>query len=298
MNLLGFRGELQGIAAASRGLFDKEPSGLDDRESCILAALIRSPNALPTEVGRRATVLAKALSPQANHDEVGKFALDRLSRPYRVQPRIALAPHVARRMTGETGSGHNRKGEAKARKIASTLDLRLQRFATDVLRQQLNALQGRNVGEGAVIVVENATGKVLAYVGSTGDSQVDGVIARRQAGSTLKPFLYGLAIEKRLLTAASMLDDSPLHIPTERGLYVPHDYDHRLWGMMAWKNRVVSQVLTRGNGGESADQDVCDFPSPGLFADSAGRALAVIDAKLVEALKLGRQPLDEISPVA
>lgn len=242
LNLVTFRGELQGIAAASRGLFNKEPSGLDDRESYVLAALIRSPNALPTEVGRRAATLAQSLAPQVNHDDVEKFTAERLSRPYRVEPRIALAPHMARRLTASAGSGHDNNEPTANRRIASTLDLRLQRFAQETMRQQLSALQGRNVGEAALIVVENATGNVLAYVGSIGNSQVDGVTARRQAGSTLKPFLYGLAIEKRLLTAASLLDDSPLHIPTERGLYVPHDYDHRSRGPVSVRTALSSSL--------------------------------------------------------
>lgn len=242
LNLVSFRGELQGIAAASRGLFDKEPSGLDDRESCLLAALIRSPNALPADVARRAADLATSLSPQIGHAEMQQFVIERLSRPYQVQPRIALAPHVARRLTATDSSKLDNAKRELARKIESTLDLRLQRFAGDVLRQQLNGLQGKNVGEGALLVLENATGNVLAYVGSSSNSQVDGVTARRQAGSTLKPFLYGLAIEKRLLTAASILDDSPVHIPTERGLYVPHDYDHRSRGPVSVRIALSSSL--------------------------------------------------------
>jgi len=54
---------------------------------------------------------------------------------------------------------------------------------------------------------------------------VDGITALRQAGSTLKPFLYELAIEKGLLTTASLLEDSPLQIPTSTGLYVPQNYE-------------------------------------------------------------------------
>ena len=242
LNLVSFRGELQGIAAACRGLFDKEPSGLNEAESCILAALIRSPNALPAEVGRRAEILAGSLAPQGNILGVRQLAGAILSRPYRVQPRIALAPHVARRLTAGAGSGPEHGRPTSVRRIPTTLDLHLQRFAQETLRQQLNALEGRNVGQGALIVVENATGNVLAYVGGTGDSQVDGVSAKRQAGSTLKPFLYGLAIEKRLLTAASILDDSPLHIPTERGLYVPHDYDHRARGPVSVRTALSSSL--------------------------------------------------------
>ncbi|HEY6874037.1 MAG TPA: penicillin-binding protein 1C [Geobacteraceae bacterium] len=242
LNLVTFRGELQGIAAASRGVFDKEPAGLDDRESAVLAALIRAPNAPPAEVGRRAATLSRSLSPGTDDAALRQFAIECLSRPYRLHPRTALAPHLARRLTAAGGSGGKKGAGPAVRRLRSTLDLRLQRMARDILRQQLNALAGRNVGEGAVLVVENATGNVLAYVGSAGDSQVDGVTARRQAGSTLKPFLYGLAVEKRLLTAASILDDSPLHIPTERGLYVPHDYDHRSRGPVSVRTALASSL--------------------------------------------------------
>ncbi|MBJ6723451.1 penicillin-binding protein 1C [Geomesophilobacter sediminis] len=222
LNLVSFRSELQGIAAASRGLFGKEPSGLDLKESCTLAALIRSPNALPAVVGQRAALLAQSLSPGEPGEAYRRTAIDALSRPYRLRPYLALAPQVAKILTAGAG-----QGELSAQTINSTLDLRLQRFALQSLRQQLDLLQGRHVGNGAVLVVDNATGNILAYVGNSGDSQVDGIVAKRQAGSTLKPFLYGLALEKRLLTTASVLDDTPLHISTERGIYMPHDYDHR-----------------------------------------------------------------------
>ena len=55
------------------------------------------------------------------------------------------------------------------------------------------------------------------------------MIAPRQAGSTLKPFLYALAFDSRLLTAASLVDDSPVAIATERGMYVPQNYDRQFW---------------------------------------------------------------------
>jgi penicillin-binding protein 1C len=242
LNLITFRGELQGISAASRGLFDKEPSGLDDRESAVLAVLIRSPNALPAEAGRRAKELTRSLYPKASYDNIEQFAIERLSRPYHVKPQIALAPHLARRLTATSETGLKRKEKLADLRIYSTIDLRLQHNARETLQQQINMLKGRNVAEGALIVIENATGNVLAYVGSASDSHVDGVMAKRQAGSTLKPFLYGLAIEKHLLTAASVLDDSPLHIPTERGLYVPHDYDHRSRGPVSVRTALASSL--------------------------------------------------------
>jgi penicillin-binding protein 1C len=93
----------------------------------------------------------------------------------------------------------------------------------------LAALDKRNVADGAVVVIDNASGEVLAWVGSSGSlseaPEVDGVTALRQAGSTLKPFLYGLAFERRDLTPASLIEDAPLSLPTGNGLYTPQNYD-------------------------------------------------------------------------
>ena len=88
-----------------------------------------------------------------------------------------------------------------------------------------------------MIVLDNASGEVLAWVGSSGAlsdaAEVDGVTAPRQPGSTLKPFLYAQAIAERRLTAASLLDDSPAHIPTASGLYIPQNYDRRFKGWVS-----------------------------------------------------------------
>ena len=87
----------------------------------------------------------------------------------------------------------------QARRVTSTLDGALQAFALDALQRQLAVLGPQHVVDAAVLVVDNASGEVLAYVGNSGAGSsaryVDGVQAARQAGSTLKPFLYGLAIE-------------------------------------------------------------------------------------------------------
>ncbi len=86
-------------------------------------------------------------------------------------------------------------------RIAATVDAEVQRVAVDSLSRHLRELAGRNAEDGAVVVIDNASGDVLAYVGSSGAlssaAQVDHAAAPRQAGSTLKPFLYAQAIEER-----------------------------------------------------------------------------------------------------
>jgi penicillin-binding protein 1C len=100
--------------------------------------------------------------------------------------------------------------------------------------------------DGAILVVENGTGDVLAYVSYSGDPLsarfVDGVRAKRQAGSTLKPFLYGLAFDQRILTPASLLDDSPLDIAVLSGVYQPRNYDSQFKGFVTSRIALASSL--------------------------------------------------------
>ncbi|HMK50524.1 MAG TPA: penicillin-binding protein 1C [Thermodesulfovibrionales bacterium] len=248
LNLITFRGELQGVSASSRGLFDKEPAGLNEAESLILASLIRAPNAAVSAASIRACALAGSTDSAAGCQEIRRLAGIALGRNYLVRQKIALAPHVAHRLLAasvspETGRlSHGPVG----RSVVTTLDGNLQGFAYEVLRRHVLSVRQQNVRDGAVLVVENRTGDVLAYVGGIGDESsaryVDGIKARRQAGSTLKPFLYALALEKRLLTPASILIDSPADIPTALGIYKPEDYEHDFKGLVSVRTALASSL--------------------------------------------------------
>jgi penicillin-binding protein 1C len=229
LNLASFRGELQGVGAASRALFGKAPSGLSVAEAAILASLLRAPGAAPKAVARRACALARELAASANCASVQFQALAALGRPAALAV-LTPAPQVARKLASD------------ARSMPSTLDGGLQRFALASLRRHLAELAERNVGDGALVVIDNASGELLAYVGNTGGSEVDGVAALRQAGSTLKPFLYELAIERGLVTAASLLDDSPLDVPTGGGLYIPQNYDRQYKGYASVRTSLASSL--------------------------------------------------------
>jgi penicillin-binding protein 1C len=102
------------------------------------------------------------------------------------------------------------------------------------------------VQDGAIVVLDNATGAVLAWVGSSGElgrsGEVDFVTALRQPGSTLKPFLYAQAIAERRLTAASLLEDSPTHIQTAGGLYIPQNYDRQFKGWVSVRTALGSSL--------------------------------------------------------
>lgn len=224
LNEVPFRGEIVGIGALAQTLFGKHPSGLDAQEAAIAAALLRGPNAAAETVAQRACgVLTQQRLSCTGVSALAATAFARRGAPLAE----ALAPHFARQVIDPRSATLQR----------STLDARLQRFASATLRAQLAELQGGNVEDGAVVVLDNTSGEVLAWVGSSGTlsdaPQVDGVLARRQPGSTLKPFVYELAFERRLITPASLIDDSPAQIATASGLYLPQNYERDFKGWVS-----------------------------------------------------------------
>jgi len=249
LNLVPLRGELVGVSAMSQALFGKLPSGLDARESALAVALVRAPNAPVRRVTQRACGILREMKRQAECTGLDGFAELALLRGSRVLPdaggaRASLAPHLARAVLAQL------RGEAPQApllaRVATTVDAGLQREAQASLQRHLRELAGRNVEDGAVVVLDNASGEVLAYVGSSGAlsaaAQVDHAAAPRQAGSTLKPFLYEQALEEKRLTAASLLDDRPVNLPTGGGLYVPQNYDHRYAGWVSMRAALASSL--------------------------------------------------------
>nr|WP_255593178.1 penicillin-binding protein 1C [Acidovorax sp. sic0104] len=258
LNLVPFRSELVGIDALSRTLFGKAAHGLDDREAAVAAALVRAPNARPALVAQRACGVLRdmqalvaaprpqrpavqAVSPRVDCDALDLFTTAALQRRA-FDASEGVAPHFARYLLRQ----RDKDGAGLPERISSTLRAPLQRFAAASLQQHLRELRGRNVEDGAVLVLDNATGAVLAWVGSSGQlsqaSEVDGVLALRQPGSTLKPFLYGQAIAERRLTAASLVDDSPAHIATAGGLYIPQNYDRQFKGWVSARTALAASL--------------------------------------------------------
>nr|WP_254435178.1 penicillin-binding protein 1C [Pandoraea communis] len=246
LNLVPFRGELVGISAVSQTLFGKLPIGLDARESALAVALLRAPNAAVSRVAQRACGILRDIGQATDCNGLDGYAQLVFSRPANVmttRDAVNLAPHFARRVFSASRP-------PAGTHITSTLDANLQRMAVTTLQQTLRELgtpgRSRNVQDGAIVVIDNASGDILAWVGSSGvlssAAQVDGVTSLRQAGSTLKPFLYAQAIAEQRLTAASLLDDSPIDLPTGGGLYIPQNYDRHFKGWVSARTALGSSL--------------------------------------------------------
>lgn len=218
LNLISFRGDLQGIGAASQALYGKAPAGINRDEGLLLAALLPSPAAPAAKAAQRACVLIAAGFAGANCQTIKDIAFTRLNQ--------RLSPYPESPALEGLSAGLLKQANTSVR---TTLDAKLQRQAEEILANQLAELRAQHVNAGAVLVLDNASGAVLVYVGNAGLVEsarfVDSVQALRQAGSTLKPFVYELALEKKYLTAASVLEDSPLSLATPNGLYTPQNYE-------------------------------------------------------------------------
>jgi penicillin-binding protein 1C len=216
-----FGGNLEGIRAASIAYFGKEPKRLSLAESALLVALPQSPETRRLdrypEAARAARdrVLDRMVEDGriSEEDAVGAKAVPvpRLRKPMPI-----LAPHSADQAMASV------KG---APVIALTLDASLQKVLEALARDRAVAL-GPNISV-AIIAVDNASGDVLARVGSPDyfddrrAGQVDMTRAVRSPGSTLKPFIYGLAFEDGFVHPESLIDDRPIRF----GSYAPENFD-------------------------------------------------------------------------
>lgn len=231
LNLAPLRGEVQGVGAGAAALFGKPPADLTATDAALFAGLLPNPAAGPDTLARRACRIAGVGDCAAIR--AGAATLTSGERAARHDP--GLAPHLAVRLLDRPG-----------KRVTTTIDRRIQTAAIVALRRQLASLGADRVRDGAVVVLDNATGEVLAYVGGVGlqstAAQVDGANARRQAGSTLKPHLYAQVIEHGWLTAASILDDSPVQLDTASGLYVPKNYDRSFKGPVSVRHALAASL--------------------------------------------------------
>jgi penicillin-binding protein 1C len=235
LNRVPLRGELVGVPAAAQMMFGKHPSGLDSAEAAVIAALVRAPNADAGALVQRACGLL-TLQHRNCHglDSLVARAFERRPGPW---PSPGLAPHFARQFVGRPAPGGVWR---------STLDASIQRGAAAALRQQLAELWGREVDDGAVVVIDNRSGELLAWVGASADAslaaEVDAVLARRQPGSTLKPFVYALAFERGMIHADSRLLDAPWQLDAGPGLYQPRNYDTGYRGWVSARVALASSL--------------------------------------------------------
>jgi penicillin-binding protein 1C len=196
LNTIYLFGEKQGIGTASLYLFGKSPEFISDTEQSQLLKLVKNPNSLLGKIQSDFNALNDKNTASHYHQYL-----------------------IKNKIFNET----------------TAIDENLQNLALASIKKQLQHLEEKNVHDAAVLVIDNKTQEVLAYVGNSGSEfsstpYVDMVQSQRQAGSTLKPFLYATAFENNTLNLGSWIEDSPVDIIFENGTYSPKNHDQKFHG--------------------------------------------------------------------
>jgi penicillin-binding protein 1C len=234
VNRAPYGNQLFGAQAASRWYFGKPARDLSLAEAAFIAGLPNAPSAL-NPYGRLAEAMARSrvvLKRMREQQMISAAEYERaLEQPLHVLPPQAnfRAPHFVEMMVSDF-----RENPAIV-SAQSTLDFALQTEIQWLIKGHLTTLAKKNVTNAAVVVLENNMRSVRALVGSidffddSHQGQVNGALALRQPGSSIKPFTYGVALEAGF-SPAEILADVPTQIPDFHGDYIPENYDRRYHG--------------------------------------------------------------------
>ncbi len=244
LNRVDFGNLNVGLAAASDYYFGKPVADLSVAEAALLAGLPRNPRRLNPHLAfekaarRQQAVLRRMLENGWLDPHAYEVASEEQLhlRPTRRQ---FLAPHFTELVLQESS-------DLAQAQVRTTLDLPLNQTVERILRDHLSQLREHNVHDAAAVVIDNASGDVIALVGSAdyfapGTGQVNGAWAKRSAGSTLKPFTYLLALEHGA-TPATMVADVRTSFPAADGFYRPENYNRRCYGPVSYRTALGSSL--------------------------------------------------------
>lgn len=236
-NLVPYGGNIEGIGAASLFYFDKPPSGLSLSECATLSAIPVSPSNFRPDKDvvscsrRRDRVLAYLLDKEvifrdeydaARHEEI----------PSHRCATTSAAPHFCQSLALAYPDSVD---------LISTIDFEIQSTCERLTRRHHARLTPKEIHNLSLVVLDNATGEVLALVGSPdfGDDkhngQINGARAARSPGSALKPFIYALGFERGLISPQTRLAD----IPVNYAGYSPENYDEEYHGVVSAREALI-----------------------------------------------------------
>ncbi len=245
LNLAPYGGNVEGVGAASLVYFHKPAAGLDVPEAINLAVIPQNPRKRLPELApsgppgaRRGGDLAEARARlaalwQARHPEDARFTAEPALRlAFHARAELPFrAPHLADSLLREAGE----------RELRSTLDLAMQSVVERVLGEYVKQRKDVGIVNAAALLVDARDMEVRALVGSADwrdesiAGQVNGTRGRRSPGSTLKPFIYALALDQGLIHSASILRDAP----SSFGGFSPENFDGRFAGPVAAQEALI-----------------------------------------------------------
>lgn len=232
LNHLPFGSNVEGLQSAARYFLGKEAGELNREEILVLMMIPRRPedfNPLKNPAANRDAV--ERTIPRIKGDISSEY-LDRIYGG--LENRDTAWPSSYNHFTNMVREKLTEEQWRRGAPLYTTLDQEMQKGAESYLRDILEQTDKNRISNGAVLVIDNRTGGILSYIGSADfhndelNGQIDGVRILRQPGSTLKPFLYGKAIESGF-GPSTPLPDIPMEFGS-REIYIPENYNERYNG--------------------------------------------------------------------
>ena len=255
LNHLPYGNQFTGARAAARGYFGKPLGDLSLAESTLLAGLPNKPTKLNPwknlEGARQRQLWILGRMREEGYIDEARFAAALIEEPKLIagHERSFHAPHFTELLLECEGPAIE-SAKAARTVVRTTLDLRLQHAVENLVSAELARLAHQageeNDLQAAVVVIENASGEILALSGSrsffgSAAGQVNGAWRPRSAGSTLKPFTYALALQ-RDTSAATILADTPIEYITSTGTYQPVNFSRRFMGPVSVRHALANSL--------------------------------------------------------
>jgi penicillin-binding protein 1C len=259
LNALPFGGNAEGFVSAARTFFAKDVSDLTPAELCVLTVMPRRPalyNPLenPEASAEAARMFYERLAANRRlmkrYPELAALVPESFALAVGNARRFAYpfeAPHFVRYMAGVLrNEAHNGGGREAAGAARLSLDLAAQHFAEGLISGGVERYASSRLTNGAALAIDNRTGEILVWVGSADffneehAGQIDGVLARNQPGSSMKPFLYALALESGFLPTDVFADIPKNYGDTE--LYIPQNFNNRFNGPVLFRTALASSL--------------------------------------------------------
>lgn len=243
LNLAPYGSNVQGAGAASLIYFGKTAKQLTLAEALTLAVIPQQPNqragtkALESSINAPKERLLKRWLEHYSLDETQARLAHLPVRFHRIQDLAFRAPHFVDMLQQQPLTAK----EGKQPQVRTSLNVNLQTLLERQTRQYLQEVSSRGIQNAAALLLDPNTMEVKAWLGSADyfnaaiEGQVNGVTAKRSPGSTLKPFIYALAMDQGILHPASILKDAP----TDFGPYTPENFDGRFRGPITAEDALI-----------------------------------------------------------
>ena len=245
LNSIYFGHGAYGIASAARTFYGCTIQELCPEQLCCLAVIPRNPTLYdPIKQRDRNTQMACALYNKLYHKKLTQEEFE-LFVPGELFEYPFEAPHYVRYVSQTISP--------KSHSFNLSINLKIQQYAQHMLSEGLSQAQDSRISNACLLLIENKTGTPLAWIGNTDffdqnhSGQVDGVLVKNQPGSSMKPFLYALALESKdqngqpLYMPSSILADIPQEFGDEK-LYIPSNFNNRYNGPVTFRVALASSL--------------------------------------------------------